>query len=132
MERNIEVGPKCEDSEISGAIAWVIVIPRTSLSTGTIFILKKLVKFNVPLEDLIEIYILYIRSIVEQCAIVWHSSITAGEKYDLERTQKVALKIIFGTSYTTYTEALELTGLDTLVARRSKLCLTFARKMCEI
>ena len=65
---------------------------------------------------------------MEQCAIVWHSSITAGEKYDLERTQKVALKIIFGTSYTTYTEALELTGIDTLVARRSKLCLTFARK----
>ena len=54
-------------------------------------ILKKLVNFNVPLEDLIEIYILYIRSIVEQCAIVWHSSITAGEKYDLERTQKFSL-----------------------------------------
>ena len=75
-----------------------------------------------------QIYILYIRSIVEQYATVWHSSITVGEKNDLERTQKVALKIILGNSYTSYTDALKWTGLETLAARRTKLCLNFARK----
>ena len=91
-------------------------------------ILKKLVQFSIPIEELVQIYKLYIRSIVEQYAVVWHSSITNGEKRDLERTQKVALRIIFGNAYTTYTDALEWTGLDTLEVRRSKLCLNFAKK----
>ena len=91
-------------------------------------ILKKLVQFNIPIEELIQIYILYVRSVVEQYAPVWHSSITKGEKNDLERTQKVALRIIFGTAYTTYSDVLEWAGLDTLAARRTKLCLNFAKK----
>ena len=91
-------------------------------------IIKKLYQFDVPVEELINIYILYIRSVVEQSAVVWHSSITKGEQKDLERTQKVALRIILKDDYTCYTEALKLTGLDTLTARRTKLCLNFARK----
>ena len=91
-------------------------------------ILKKLVQFSIPIEELIQIYILYIRSIVEQYAVVWHSSITNGERNDLERIQKVALRIIFGNTYTTYSDALEQAGLDTLAARRKKLCLNFAKK----
>ena len=94
-------------------------------------IIKKLVKFNVPMGELVQIYILYIRSIVEQYATVWHSSITVGEKNDLERTQKVALRIIFGNSYTSYNDALKWTGLETLAARRTRLCLNFARKCAK-
>ena len=94
-------------------------------------IIKKLVKFNVPMGELVQIYILYIRSIVEQYASVWHSSITVGEKNDLERTQKVALRIIFGNSYTSYNDALKWTGLETLAARRTRLCLNFARKCAK-
>jgi hypothetical protein len=77
-------------------------------------ILKKLYQFNVPISELINIYILYVRSVVEQSAVVWHSSITKGEQRDLERTQKVALRIILKGSYTSYPEALKLFGLDTL------------------
>ena len=42
--------------------------------------------------------------------------------------QKLALKIILGNSYTSYTDALKWTGLETLAARRTKVCLNFARK----
>ena len=91
-------------------------------------LLKNLFSFNVPIEDLIDIYFLYIRSIVEQSAVVWHSSLTKGEQNDLERVQKVALRIILREQYTTYLEALELTGIETLKARRAKLCLNFAKK----
>ena len=91
-------------------------------------LLKNLFSFNVPIEDLIDIYYLYIRSIVEQSAVVWHSSLTKGEQNDLERVQKVALRIILREQYTTYLEALELTGIETLKARRAKLCLNFAKK----
>ena len=54
-------------------------------------ILRNLYQFDVPLEELVEIYILYIRSVVEQSSVVGHSSITKGEQMDIERVQKVAL-----------------------------------------
>ena len=57
----------------------------------------------------------------------WHSSITKGKKNDLERTKKIALRIIFGTAYTAYLDILEWAGLDTLAARRTKFCLNFAK-----
>jgi hypothetical protein len=91
-------------------------------------ILHKLCQFDVPVEDLINIYILYIRSVLEQSATVWHSSITRGEQLDLERVQKCALRIIFKEQYNSYEAALKLSGLDNLKARRTQLCLKFARK----
>ena len=54
-------------------------------------ILMNLYQFDVPLEELVEIYYLYIRSVVEQSSVVVHSSITEGEQMDIERVQKVAL-----------------------------------------
>ena len=53
---------------------------------------------------------------------------TKGEEKDLERTQKVALKIILGTDYITYVDALNVLGLETLKARRTRLSLNFAKK----
>jgi hypothetical protein len=91
-------------------------------------ILTNLFKFSIPREELIDIYILYIRSVVEQSSTVWHSSLTKGEKYDLERVQKVALKIILRDQYTSYEDALQLCNLKTLSDRRSGLCLSFAKK----
>ena len=82
-------------------------------------ILRNLYQFDVPVLDLIEIYILYIRSVVEHSAVVWHSSLTKGEQKDLERVQKAALKIILKDNYTSYEEALTATGLTTLTARRT-------------
>ena len=100
----------------------------TRRAYSRMIILRNLYKFDVPVDDLLEIYVLYIRSVVEQSAVVWHSSITKGEQRDLERIQKVALKIILKETYVTYADALKLTGLETLSARRAKLCLSFAKK----
>ena len=55
-------------------------------------------------------------------------AITIQEKQDIERVQKMALRIIFGEQYYTYSNALELAGLDTLEDRRNKICLKFAKK----
>ena len=91
-------------------------------------ILKNLYKFSIPVEELVNIYCLYIRSVAEQSSVVWSSSLTVGQKYDLERVQKVALRIILGDEYSSYENALELTGLDNLQTRRSALSLNFAKK----
>ena len=51
----------------------------TKRAYSRMLILKNLVKFDVPLVDLVQIYILYIRSVMEQSAVVWHPTITKGE-----------------------------------------------------
>ena len=91
-------------------------------------ILHKLGKFCLPISDLVNIYVLYIRSVVEQSAVVWNSSITKGEQLDIERVQKCALRIILKDKYLSYQNSLELCGLESLKTRRNKLSLSFALK----
>ena len=91
-------------------------------------ILRNLNSFHVPVFELVNIYCLYIRSVAEQSCVVWSSSITSGEEHDLERIQRVALRIILKENYVNYATALYITNLDTLKARRSHLCKKFALK----
>ena len=91
-------------------------------------ILQKLYDFNLPNEEMINIYILFIRCMVEYCCVVWHSSITDEERTSIERVQKTALRIILKEDYVDYSSALELTGLESLHERRTQLALNFAKK----
>ena len=47
-------------------------------------ILHKLYEFSLPLEDLVQIYCLFVRSILEFNSTVWFATITEEEKGDLE------------------------------------------------
>ena len=69
-------------------------------------ILHKLYSFNISVEDLVHIYILYIRSLVEQNVAVWNHTITQEEEEDIERVQKIALKVILKDEYESYHDAL--------------------------
>ena len=91
-------------------------------------ILRNLATFYVPVLEMVNIYCLYIRSVAEQSSVVWSSSLTVGEQNDLERVQKVALRIILGQNYLNYENALYLTNLETLKARRTQLSRRFALK----
>ena len=90
-------------------------------------LLHQLVEFSVPLEDLLNIYILYVRSILEQSSQVWHSSLTLDNFQDFDRVQKNGLRIILQEDYSSYSHALNMTGLSTLFERREQLCLKFAK-----
>ena len=91
-------------------------------------ILHSLVNFNVPKEDSLQIYKLYIRSILEQSCVVWGSAITDEDSKALERVQKCALHLIYQKEYESYEHALELSGLQNLSERRRKLMKSFANK----
>ena len=91
-------------------------------------LLHKLYSFNIADVDLVNIYVLYIRSLLEQNCQVWHYSITEEEKSDLERVQKVAVKIILQERYECYEQSLVELNLENLAQRRDKLCLKFAKK----
>ena len=93
--------------------------------------LTKLKYVGVSIEDLIVIYVLFIRSVTEYCSVAFHSSLTVEQKTDLERIQKTCLKIILVENYVDYEAALEMTGLQTLFDRREKRCLDFALKCIE-
>ena len=73
------------------------------------------------------IYMAFIRSKLEQSAVVWHSSLTEGNRADLERVQKSAIKIILKNNYTNYEEALKMLKMESLEDRRTRLCLKFAK-----
>ena len=90
-------------------------------------LLHKIAEFSAPVEDMVTIYIMYIRSILEQSCTVWHSSLTQENTEDLERVQKSALRIILKENYTNYEEALETLMLAKLSDRREKLSLKFAK-----
>ena len=94
-------------------------------------LLRKLSNFNVSIEDLKNIYVLFVRSQLEQSAVVWHSALTEENKSDLERVQRSALKIILGKKYMSYEKSLNYLGLETLEERRESLCLKFALKCLE-
>ena len=57
------------------------------------------------------IYVLYIRSIVEQNVAVWNHSITQKEFEDIEWVQKVAIQIILKENYKSYEISLNDIGL---------------------
>ena len=85
-------------------------------------ILHRLYQFNIPDEDMVNIYILFLRSILEQSCVVWHHSISEEEKSDIERVQKVACKIILNDRYQGYDHALSYLNLQKLTDRRTELC----------
>ena len=95
-------------------------------------ILHKLYEFNVPDEDMVTIYVLFLRSILEQSCVVWHTSLTVEEITDLERVQKVACKIILKDRYDNYEQALNYLNLDKLSKRRDDLCLRFSKKCLKM
>ena len=90
--------------------------------------ITKLKYVGVSTEDLLDIYILFVRSCTEYCAVAFHSRLTQEQTLQLERVQKVCLKVILGSNYVDYESALEMCGLKTLFARREKRCLDFALK----
>ena len=77
--------------------------------------------------DLKDIYLTFIRSCLEQSAVVWHSSLKKKNRKDLERVQKAAVRVIMGNNFKTYKNALKELNLETLEKRREILCLKFAK-----
>ena len=81
---------------------------------------------------MVHIWIVYCRSLLEQSAVVWSSSLTQENKDDLERTQKSFVKLILKNEFKTehedsYENALIKLNLQSLEQRRKELCLNFAK-----
>ena len=89
-------------------------------------------KFTKNKHDLKRIYILQVRSKLEQSAVLWHSSLTKKCSDKLKRVQKSACKVILGPGYVQYTNALDVLKLQSLEKRRNSPCLKFAKKCQKV
>ena len=97
-------------------------------SNSRMELLRRVASFGTGVEDLKNVYFLFVRSQLEQSAVVWHSSLSEENKSDLERVQKSAVKIIMGEKYQSYQKSLALLDMETLEDRRENLCLKFAQR----
>ena len=93
-----------------------------------ISMLTKLRYAGETIENLLHIYKQFIRSKLEYCMVAMHSSMSQQQSSSLERCQAVSLRIILQENYVSYEAAMEMTGLETLSARRQKRCLDFSLK----
>ena len=97
---------------ISDDLSWMQnTVLITKKANQRLIILRKLYELNISKPDMIQIYNLYIRSVLETSCVVWASSITQQEATMIEKVQKTALKIIYGNTYISYENAITLSGL---------------------
>ena len=96
-------------------------------ANARIQLLRKVASFGTIKDELKNVYVLLIRSLLEQSDTFWHSSLTQENSDDLERVLKSAIKVIMGASYRSYMKSLETLDLETLSQRRENLCLKFAQ-----
>ena len=90
--------------------------------------LSKLKYSGVKVEDLVEIYCLFIRSRAEHCGVAFHSSLTQHQTKKLTNIEKTCLKLILQEMYVGYIEACEMVGIIPLSQRRQNRTLDFAKK----
>ena len=89
-------------------------------------LLRGVHSFGASIEEMVHMWTVFCRSVLEQSCAVWHRSLTAENTEDLERPQKSFLKMILKDKYKNYDNALFLTNLESLHSRRNDLNLRFA------
>ena len=93
-----------------------------------LWMLRRLLKLKLSHQELFDVYIKEVRSILELAVPVWHSGLTIKQSNQIESIQKIAFKMILQNDYTSYSEACEKFSTISLKERRIKLCLRFAKK----
>ena len=91
-------------------------------------ILTNAAAFTSNRQDLKRVYLTYIRSVLDQSSVIWHSNLSQKNVKALERVQKVAVRVIMGKIFNNYKESLCALNLKNLNDRRQDTCLNFAKK----
>ena len=79
------------------------------------------------LQEMVHLWIVFCRSVIEQSCVVWHGSLTQENIDNLECTQKRFAKLVMKEKYQNYVDALLLLNLDSLETRRNDISLKIAQ-----
>ena len=114
---------------IDSSLCWGPHVEFTvTNATKKLWLLIRFKKLGATESQLLTLYQLKIRCLLEFAAPAFHGALTAQQSNDLEAVQKKAFVIILGTKYRNYNNALNTLEQEDLKARRLKLCMSFAKK----
>ncbi len=109
---------------------WDVQVSQMiSKASKRIYMLYVLKRFNASAGDLSSVYQMYVRPVLEYASPLWHSSITIRQAEQIELIQKRVCRIILGSHYTSYAEALRHLNLMSLSGRREKLLVGFGQSL---
>ena len=118
---------------IQNDLKWDIQVDYMSKNANErLLMLRSLKRFGFNKSELVTVYKGYIRQLLEYSDVMWHSSLTSNQTYQLERVQKRALRIILGLDYVSYANALYLCDVDRLSAQRVQHSLKFAQSFPNV
>ena len=119
-------------------ILGVILTPNLKWHSNTDYICRKayrnmwmirrMKKIGLDAFTLIDYYMKEVRVHLELAAPVWHSGLSQKLSADIERVQRIAVRIILDNDTIHYDRACVLLGLKPLFIRRQELCERFAVK----
>ncbi len=89
-----------------------------SKASKRIYVITMLARIRISAADLLTVCCSILRPLLEYASPVWHCGISKTQSNEIERVQKRCFKIIF--PFSSYTEALKISGLEHLSARREK------------
>ena len=93
-----------------------------------LWILRRLLKVDLDIHQMFDVYSKEVRSMLEMAVPVWHPGLTRQQSTDIENVQKMAMKIILQDKYVSYPLACSTLSAKTLEERRLQLCAKFAAK----
>ena len=91
---NDQIIEELDSAKLSGTIistdlSWDLnTLNLVKKANARMQLVRKVASFGASVDDLKNIYFLFVRSLLEQSATVWHSSLTQENSNDLERVQK--------------------------------------------
>ena len=127
---NIEVvrSAKILGTIISDDLSWDLNCAElVRKANARMALLRKMAEFGASEADKKTVYIVFLRSLLEQSAVVWSSSLNLENIEDLERCQKNSIRLI-DTQYESYEVSLTRLKLIWLQERRKLISYKFAKK----
>ena len=88
-------------------------------------LIRKCANLGATKYELVKLWIVYCRSIIEQSCVIWHNSLTLENSENLERCQKTFCKLALQEKYKSYENSLIVLNLDLLsltVCKKINLC----------
>ena len=93
--------------------------------------IRRMKKLGLDELTLVDYFMKEVRVHLELAVPVWHSGLTLKLSADIERVQRIAIRIILDRNDLSYDQSCKQLGLKRLNLRRTELCERFARKTAE-
>ena len=104
-----------------------ILVNKMNMRT---WMIRELANSGFSEKERLEVYKTMLRPVIEYSSVIYNSMLTKEQVKQIEDAQSRALKSIYGYTYSKR-QVLEMSGLQSLEARRQNACMKFATKLAN-